>query len=515
MSYTDFIEQNIAPYSAEKIGVYDSDGNRVGIIPLGNFKPNYGERLYRFGLLSDVHNQSNQSAESTEDLQRALTYFNEKQSVWATCICGDISQNGTASEFQIYKNNVDTKSPNTPVYTTVGNHDATTGGLNVNTWNTYTGNHGRCFEITKNNDHFLFFGMNKWSLGNSGTPYLDTDIDWLEEKLETYRNQRCFVFTHLFFPTRAGNLNNIYPSGNWLGGEQLTRIQALNDRYKNSIWFSGHSHWKWYLQKYQDRANIYKDNCGWCVHVPSCANPIDSNGTSRDNKPLESEGAIVDVYENYIDIRGMNLKAGKYLPIAQYRLDTTLVNIDAKPAKTYTITNNLTNCTNSNKVTSVEEKSSYIAVLSANEGYEISSVIVTMGGTNITSSCVSGTNISIASVTGNIVITVSTNAIQTSVNIKLTWRRGKIDSSTGAIIENDPQYYITQNITYDSTKTYTLENIGMNVRVGYYLADGTNISVSDKLTQGSTATLTIPSNTNYFVIRAYGGGGKMTLRRNS
>lgn len=594
MSYTDFIEQNIAPYSAEKIGVYDSTGNRVGVIPLGNFKPSYGNRLYRFGLLSDVHNQSNQSAESTEDLQRALAYFNEKESVEMTCICGDISQNGTASEFQIYKNNVDAKSPNTPVYTTVGNHDATTSGLNVDTWNTYTGNHGRCFEITKNNDHFLFFGMNKWSLGNSGTPYLDTDIDWLEEKLETYRNQRCFVFTHLFFPTRAGNLNNIYPSGNWLGGTQLTRIQALNDRYKNSIWFSGHSHWKWYLQKYQDRANIYKDNCGWCVHVPSCASPIDSNGTSRDNKPLESEGAIVDVYENYIDIRGMDLKNQKYVPIAQYRLDTTLVNIDAKPIVRYTITNNLTNATNSNSTTNIEENSSYSAtitanngytinsitvrmggndvsstvisgnvitissvtgdivievtttlsitnytitnnltnvtnsntatsveknssysaVLSANEGYEISSVVVTMGGTDITSSCVSGTNISIASVTGNIVITASANAVQTDGPIELTWRRGKIDSSTGEIVE-DYSFYITQDIPYYSGKTYTLENIHSNVRVGYYLADGTNISVSDKLTQGSTVTLTIPSNTSYFVVRSYGGGGKMTLRRNS
>ena len=46
--------------------------------------------------------------------------------------------------------------------------------------------------------------------------------------------------------------------------------------------------------------------------------------------PLESEGAIVDVYENYIDIRGMDLKNEKYLPIAQYRLDTTLVEIPAK-----------------------------------------------------------------------------------------------------------------------------------------------------------------------------------------
>ena len=337
-SYNEFISNNIAPYNATKIGVYNSSNVKVGEIPVTNLKPDFGERLYRFGLLSDVHNQQDQTAESTEDLQRALAFFNEKESVSFTCICGDISQSGTAAEFQIYKTNVETKSPNTPVYTTTGNHDCGygTSGLDLTNWDKYTGNHGRCFEIAQGTDHFLFFGMNKYSLGSSGTPYLDEDITWISNKLEEYRNERCFVFTHLFFPTRAGNLNNIYPTGNWLGGTQLTTIQALNDRYKNAIWFSGHSHWKWYLQKYQDRANIYRNNCGWCVHVPSCALPIDSNGSTRVEKPLESEGAIVDVYENYIDIRGMDLKNQKYLPIAQYRLDTTLVNIEEKGALTYT-----------------------------------------------------------------------------------------------------------------------------------------------------------------------------------
>lgn len=185
MAYTDLISQNIAPYAAKKIGVYNSNGERVGEIPLGTFKPEYGERLYRFGILSDVHNQSDQSAESTADLQHALEFFNNKESVNFTVICGDISQNGTASEFQIYKNNVDAKSPDTPVYTTVGNHDATSSGLNTSNWKTYTG-HERCFEITQGTDHFLFFGMNTWSLGSSGTPYLTSDIDWLENKLQQY-----------------------------------------------------------------------------------------------------------------------------------------------------------------------------------------------------------------------------------------------------------------------------------------------------------------------------------------
>ncbi len=337
--YEDFIDINIPPYMAASIGVYDSDDKRLGFIPINSMKQPFGERLYRFGLLSDIHDYEGSAAEASDDFFRALTIFNDKEDVVMTCICGDITQNGTEAEFEFYANDVNRFSPNTPVYTTTGNHDATYNGLNEDLWRQYTGQE-RVFELSQTlsngtTDHFLFLGMKYWSLGSGGAPYLLEDIQWLEDKLEEYRNERCFVFTHLFFPDKCGNLNGIYPESNWLGGVQLEKLEKLNNHYVNSIWFSGHSHWKWYLQKYQDTANIYRTmmsnknypECGWCVHVPSCAYPIDSDGTTREGKNLESEGAVVDVYENYIDIRGIDIKNNKYLPIATYRLDTTVYEV--------------------------------------------------------------------------------------------------------------------------------------------------------------------------------------------
>ena len=360
--YSDFIKENIAPYAAHHIGVYDNRGEKVGNIGLGSFKPEYGKRLYRFGLLSDVHNQTNQTSENTADFQNALSVFNDKESVKITCICGDISQNATTTEFQLFKNNVSTKSPKTTVFTTTGNHDCPkSGSFDDATWSGYTGNEKSFFFTNLTNDGvfdvFVFFGMTNYSLGSNGTPYSEEDIVWLTNLLETYKNNRVFIFTHLFFPTKAGNLNNIYPSGNWLGGSQLERIQALNEKYVNSIWFSGHSHWKWYLQKYQKNENIHrtydsegKPTCGYCVHVPSCASPIDSDGSSRlecgknsNDVCKQSEGAIVDVYENYIDIRGVSFKDygdedynTKYLPVATYRLDTTIIDITEEEHRTIT-----------------------------------------------------------------------------------------------------------------------------------------------------------------------------------
>jgi hypothetical protein len=348
--YDSFINTNVAPYSADAIGVFNSNGELVKRILIDGFKPSYTDRLFRFGILSDVHNNNadSQSTEDIADLTNALSVLNSIESVNMTCICGDITQGGRPAQFIVYRDTVAANSPNTPVYTTTGNHDCpSSGGLVSTDWEPYTGN-PMTFEIIKEiggkNVPFLFLGMNLYSLGDSGTPYLDTDIDWLEEKLEEYRNERVFVITHLFFPTKAGNFKQIYPSTNWLGGTQLERLQAMNERYLNSIWFSGHSHWKWYLQKYEDKANVYRsydDNgnptCGWTVHVPSCASPIDSDGvSSRVSMALASEGGIVDVYDDYIVLRGVVFKkesdtgyTNKYEPIAQYKLDTTLIEIPA------------------------------------------------------------------------------------------------------------------------------------------------------------------------------------------
>ena len=50
----------------------------------------------------------------------------------------------------------------------------------------------------------------------------------------------------------------------------------------------------------------------------------------------------------------------------------------------YTITNNLTNVTSNNNATEVEAGDSYEATLTADDGYEISSIIVEVGGEDVT-----------------------------------------------------------------------------------------------------------------------------------
>lgn len=86
---------------------------------------------------------------------------------------------------------------------------------------------------------------------------------------------------------------------------------------------------------------------------------------------------------------------------------------------TYTITNTLTNVTNSNAATSVDENASYTATLTADEGYEISTVKVTIGGTDVTSTVYAGGVITISDVTGNVVITATATAAMSGTPVAM------------------------------------------------------------------------------------------------
>jgi hypothetical protein len=518
-SNTNLILNNIAPYLAKQIGVYNSSGERVGYIPLGNLGKEFGERLYRFGFLSDVHNESDQTSDNSADFINALKYFAEKESVDFVCVSGDLTQysystGNIATEMAIYQTNLNSAGIGKDVYVTTGNHDCpNSSDIDISTFFSYAGlsdiapasGAEYSYEVTKTHttssgttvtDHFLFLGMKRYEF--TSNTYSTTDITWLKNKLESYKNDRCFVITHMFFPTYAGNLNDIYPSGNWLSGTMLTQVKALIDAYPHSIWFSGHSHWKWYLQKYQDRANVYPTSnagrtTGWAVHMPSCASPIDSDGTStRVSKPGQSEGAIIDVYEDYIDVRAIEFKgaddtdyAERYIPIGQYRLYTEP---DSGTQSIYSITYNLSSSTSSSELTSITEGSSYTTDITLNSGQSLSSITVTMGGSDITSTAVSGTHISIASVTGNIVITVATTTGAFTVTYNLN---NSTASNTATGVNNGEAY--TTTITHSLGYRIT----GVTVTMGG--SDITSSAVTDSVTV-TDKTITISSVTGNIVI---------------
>ena len=334
--YDKFIAENVAPKNTEHIELYKNK-LCVGEIPLGNlaFPTDSGEKQYSFGALSDVHITYNTAV---EDFQTALTFLNETADVVFTCVCGDLTEDGSADELALYKSVVDSYSPNTPVYAISGNHEGTNAMVTDEMLLPYTGK-PLYYSFTHNNDVFIMCGEYGWH-----KDYLFTteELQWLYETLEENRNKRCFVFFHVLPWGDSGNAGGIYnpditSGGNIFTGTQGSVFQSLMQHYKNITLFHGHSHLKFYLQEIDKKAN-YNNSLGFrSVHIPSLAVPRKSNtaGDGWEMVYADSEGYVVEVYENGVHLRGRDFVKGEYLPIASYWLDTTLQII---PANTYTDT---------------------------------------------------------------------------------------------------------------------------------------------------------------------------------
>lgn len=104
------------------------------------------------------------------------------------------------------------------------------------------------------------------------------------------------------------------------------------------------------------------------------------------------------------------------------------------PVQTFVVTNNLTNVTNSNEATAVNSGTAYTATLTPDSGMVMQAVTVTMGGVDVTSTVYSNGTISIASVTGNIVITAVAESIIETYTPTLTagfiMANGSVNDST-------------------------------------------------------------------------------------
>lgn len=173
-------------------------------------------------------------------------------------------------------------------------------------------------------------------------------------------------------------------------------------------------------------------------------------------------------------------------------------------ATTYSVTYNLSNCSSDVKTSSITSGSSYSATISPNDGYTISSITVTMGGVDVTSTAVSGTNISISSVTGNIVITATASILSsTEEKLAVTWNLGKSLSIDGTLIDN-PDHARTDLIEISSTETWNLHTSSAVVNTDVYYYDDNNSFISkDAISAGTTYNITTskPSNAKYCILK--------------
>ena len=328
--YSSFIAQNTAPIEATKIGVYDSNNERIGHIELvENLTADLGEKLYTFSALSDIHvglNENNKEyyLTSTTDFVNALQYLNNEVAVDFNTICGDLTVYASENELSYYKSMVDEYSADTTVYVAAGNHEEykayTSEILHIYTENPLF------YYFEQGDDVFIMVGVIS---SFEYSTFLEGELQWLYEVLEANRNKRCFVFEHVPTDNGSGDALGLH-TGSKLGSYRTSLVfKNLLSHYQNTIFFHGHTHMQFALQQYNDIAN-YDDTLGiHSVHIPSLSVP---RGVNEDGKRVslfeQSEGYVVEVYENSVLLKGRDFVNGKFLPIAQYNLDTTLKTVE-------------------------------------------------------------------------------------------------------------------------------------------------------------------------------------------
>lgn len=162
----------------------------------------------------------------------------------------------------------------------------------------------------------------------------------------------------------------------------------------------------------------------------------------------------------------------------------------------YTVTSTCTKCTLESSATSITKNGVYIGTITADKGYTLNSVVVTMDGKDITSSAYSKGSISISKVTGDIVIVATAEETPNDLVYTANWTFGKRQYSVTGIQDN-ASWTSSDWIDVTAGQKLTATLLESNEIDGVtYTWDGANVSFGPlfKDASGNAVTATIESN---------------------
>jgi hypothetical protein len=295
------------------------------------------------------------------DNGRGLKYDanNSTHSTWLDNGLGVLAENGTYIDYTpMYADAI--KVSNKPVYSIAGNHDAIWGYPTDDRMESYTG-YPFYYAVAKTADEtnrvyanaaitetdlLIFLGHygKDHSGGNGdwrgGEQFSVDELAWFEALLADNTDKRRMVFIHPYITGGAGDLPLVddspkdKPPDLWTKKPGVTTDSGVDflsilAKYPGVILFNGHSHYRFRTQEEQSKAVIYKpaDGSYTSIHVPSPTKLRDvQNGWRIDlapsNEDYAGEGYIVDVYTDYIHLRGRDFINDDWVGIGTYRINT-------------------------------------------------------------------------------------------------------------------------------------------------------------------------------------------------
>lgn len=511
-----------------------------------------GSRKIRFGVLSDIHLYTDTTKNANVCFANALNNIKNMGNVDFIAITGDIVKYDFTNEIEAYKNAI--SGYTIPIYEVAGNHDATNNGLDLTAWKNATGQDPYYEIVNNNEVFLFLSqryweGTNL--LSSEDKTWLEGKLESYKTKSRVFLFFHQYLGNCEGFGLRNGTANNSaltdaletyftniaseYKNIIWFSGHSHTRFR-YQDNYPNVLAYNKDGDYctmihvpslvdtnEYYIvdvyenlveiQGYigDQKADTYKvyftiDNYNYIEEVKSVAlNKSALNFTNTNTQTIiatvtpssQQNNIIWETSNSTIAtvIGGVVTPVGNGTCIITARCGDKFatcnitVNI-AQSELSYNITKNLTNCSISNNANSILQNQTYIATLTANTGYEISSVLITMGGTDITSTVYDSSNktIGIDIVTGDIIITCVASEVS-KISYTITNNFTNVFGSNTSTTVDEGSSYTT---TITASSGYVINNIKVIMGTTDITSSAVNSNVItiNKVTANITITAT-------------------------
>ncbi|MCL2122081.1 MAG: CehA/McbA family metallohydrolase [Clostridiales bacterium] len=264
-----------------------------------------------FGVLSDTHVGA--SYAPTSLLAGAFSFFSELEAD-AVAIVGDITENGSATQFSTFSSVRAQSLTQGILLTSMGNHE----GNNIANYENGTGNKANYVEVI-NGYTFIFISPGSGTLdpqtGRTSTHGGDNyshSVNWLNEQLVIAEaaspDRPIFVFFH--HPIR----NTHYTTGQWYG----RGLETVFDGHPRVVTFSGHNHEPHTIPLVINQDRDYT-TLGTSTLKDLWINPvIPGVGTMVDgdypaNASNMAQGMLLEVENNQVTVKNYDFLSGQWI----------------------------------------------------------------------------------------------------------------------------------------------------------------------------------------------------------
>ena len=309
------------------------------------------EELYIFGAISDTHQGTRYGSADIpyNHFINAAEILYRKGAI-AIGICGDFSYSNVESEYVLHSQAIQqiyASAKDMPIFTTTGNHESKYTGFSYDWYMEYArdvvdydseldyvyfdGNELDYVVELPDGSVMIYLHQIAYDYGSSTSRLLyDSQLEWLEARLEQYKDTTVFFFFHSFLDEEVGDATT---SGNEYGYPIISstveykKFTELFTKYTNVVYFSGHSHWTFDAQfetpkagktNYDKNIDDKDGTFATMVHIPACSTPRVVTGGQRNDA---SEGYIVHVFENYVVFEGYEFVQGETVAYATYIIE--------------------------------------------------------------------------------------------------------------------------------------------------------------------------------------------------